>query len=58
MEEKELIKNYLESINFSTYGAYIDLILKYVEFKEKYLKSLIKEPVVEEPQKATKGAKK
>lgn len=43
MEEKELIKKYLESIQFSTFEAYINLIAMYVKFKEDYLKSQIKE---------------
>jgi hypothetical protein len=61
MEEKELIKNYLKSINFSTYESYINLILGYVDFKEQTLmkeklKETIKENIAEKPK--TKEVKK
>lgn len=57
MEEKELIKNYLKSINFSTYESYINLILGYVDFKEQTLmKETIKETIAEKPK--TKEVKK
>jgi len=55
MEEKELIKKYLESINFSTNEAYINLINKYVNFKGKYLNELNK---AREPTKTTIEVKK
>ncbi len=50
MKEKEIIKEYLESINFSTYEGYIHLIENYVKFKELKNKSKV-------PQE-TKGCKK
>ena len=50
MKEKQLIKEYLESINFSTYEGYIQLIENYVKFKE--LKNKLKVP------QETKGCKK
>lgn len=40
MEDKEIIKKYLESIKFSVNKSYIDLILNYVKFKDNYIKTL------------------
>ena len=67
MKETELIKEYLQSIEFSQYKAYIQLIENYVTFKEKHLHdkeledslfSIPKESKTPKVLKETRGCKK